>query len=131
MVRPSGPRPAGFALEDPMQRHARMVPFAAAAALRAPAIAAGAVAAASPVVGHVYVNANTSGHNTIAGFDRHADGSLTPLAGSPFEAGGAGARMPFRSPRGPPEAARRPDLLPAHPRGHPIPGPRLPPSGGP
>src|ERR1700757_753815 len=46
---------------------------------------------ASPVVGHVYVNDNTAGTNTVAGFDRHADGSLTPIAGSPFSAGGAGA----------------------------------------
>ena len=30
------------------------------------------------------------GTNTISGFDRHLDGSLTPLAGSPFVAGGAG-----------------------------------------
>jgi 6-phosphogluconolactonase len=88
-----------------MQRHARIVSFAAAAALLASAIAAGAVAAASPVVGHVYVNANTSGHNTIAGFDRHADGSLTPLAGSPFEAGGAGTGMPFGSAGGLQETA--------------------------
>jgi len=44
----------------------------------------------SNVVGHVYVNDNTTGENTIAGFDRHADGTLTPLAGSPFAAGGAG-----------------------------------------
>src|SRR6185312_10234337 len=34
---------------------------------------------------------NTAGVNTIAGFARHADASLTPLAGSPFVAGGAGA----------------------------------------
>jgi 6-phosphogluconolactonase len=40
---------------------------------------------------HVYVNDNTTGTNTIAGFDRHADGTLTPLAGSPFSAGGAGS----------------------------------------
>jgi 6-phosphogluconolactonase len=45
---------------------------------------------ASPVVGHAYVNDNTAGVNTVAGFDRHADGSLTPIAGSPFNAGGAG-----------------------------------------
>ena len=44
----------------------------------------------SPVVGHVYVNDNTAGTNTIGAFDRHADGSLTPEAGSPFAAGGAG-----------------------------------------
>ena len=46
--------------------------------------------AVSPVVGHVYVNDNTAVTNTIGGFDQHADGSLTSLAGSPFSAGGAG-----------------------------------------
>jgi 6-phosphogluconolactonase len=40
--------------------------------------------------GYVYVNDNTTGTNTIAGFLRHPDGSLTPLPGSPFPAGGAG-----------------------------------------
>ena len=45
---------------------------------------------ASQVVGYTYVNDNTATSNTIAGFDRHADGSLTPIAGSPFLAGGAG-----------------------------------------
>jgi 6-phosphogluconolactonase (cycloisomerase 2 family) len=49
-----------------------------------------AVARANPVVGHVYINNNSAGTNTIAGFDRHADGSLTPLPGSPFPDGGAG-----------------------------------------
>ncbi len=44
----------------------------------------------SPVVGHVYLDDNTAGTNTISGFDRHLDGSLTALAGSPFTAGGAG-----------------------------------------
>jgi 6-phosphogluconolactonase len=56
----------------------------------AAAIAAGTASAASNVVGHVYVNDNTAGVNTIAAFDRHADGTLTPLPGSPFPAGGAG-----------------------------------------
>jgi 6-phosphogluconolactonase (cycloisomerase 2 family) len=46
--------------------------------------------AASTVVGHLYVNDNTTGVNTVAGFDRNADGSLTPIAGSPFAVGGAG-----------------------------------------
>jgi 6-phosphogluconolactonase (cycloisomerase 2 family) len=41
-------------------------------------------------VGHAYVNDNTAGVNTVAGFDRHADGSLTPISGSPFNVGGAG-----------------------------------------
>ena len=44
-----------------------------------------------PVVGHAYVNDNTAGQNTVAVFDRHSDGSLTPTAGSPFAIGGAGA----------------------------------------
>jgi 6-phosphogluconolactonase len=46
--------------------------------------------ATTPVVGHLYVNDNTAGTNTIGGFDQHADGSLTTMAGSPFAAGGAG-----------------------------------------
>jgi 6-phosphogluconolactonase len=44
----------------------------------------------SPVVGHVYLDDNTAGANTIGAFDRHLDGSLTPMPGSPFPAGGAG-----------------------------------------
>jgi 6-phosphogluconolactonase len=44
----------------------------------------------SPVVGHVYVNDNTKPAKTIGAFDQHADGMLTPEAGSPFAAGGAG-----------------------------------------
>jgi 6-phosphogluconolactonase len=60
-----------------------------AAAVAVPA-AASAASHASPVVGHVYVNDNTVGKNTIGAFDRHADGTLTPEAGSPFAAGGAG-----------------------------------------
>jgi len=52
--------------------------------------AASASTHASPVVGHVYVNDNTAGANSIGAFDRHADGTLTPEAGSPFAAGGAG-----------------------------------------
>jgi len=59
------------------------------------ALAAGPASAATahhgtPVVGHVYVDDNTAGTNTIGAFDRHADGTLTPEAGSPFTAGGAG-----------------------------------------
>lgn len=44
----------------------------------------------SRVVGQVYINDNTVGTNTIAGFDRHADGTLTAIPGSPFAVGGAG-----------------------------------------
>ncbi len=42
------------------------------------------------MVGHAYINDNTSGVNTIAAFDRHTNGSLTPMPGSPFAIGGAG-----------------------------------------
>jgi 6-phosphogluconolactonase len=64
-----------------------------AAAMAVPASASTAASAgfgASPVVGHVYVNDNTAGTNTIGAFDRHANGTLTPESGSPFIAGGAG-----------------------------------------
>src|SRR5439155_214685 len=44
--------------------------------------AASSAAAASDVTGHVYVNDNTAGENTVAAFDRHSDGPLTPLPGS-------------------------------------------------
>jgi hypothetical protein len=42
------------------------------AAFAAVAVPASASAYASPVVGHVYVNDNTKGTNTIGAFDRHA-----------------------------------------------------------
>src|SRR5205807_9893877 len=35
-------------------------------------------------------NDNTAGTNTVAGFNRQADGTLTPIPGSPFAVGGAG-----------------------------------------
>src|SRR5271170_4775050 len=54
------------------------------------AAASASASTASPVVGYTYVNDNTAGANTVAGFDRHADGSLTPIPGSPFTIGGAG-----------------------------------------
>lgn len=56
------------------------------------AAAAPAVAAAQPGHGSfAYVNDNTAGTNTVAAFVRHADGSLTPVPGSPFNAGGSGS----------------------------------------
>jgi len=66
-----------------------MLGIAAAVAVAVPA-SASASTGASPVTGHVYVNDNTKGTNTIGAFDRHADGSLSPVPGSPFAAGGAG-----------------------------------------
>jgi 6-phosphogluconolactonase len=73
--------------------HARTRIAALCLALLAVAAVAGSgtASAASRVVGHVYVNDNTAGTNTIGAFDRHADGSLTPTPGSPFSVGtGAG-----------------------------------------
>ncbi|HEY2640773.1 MAG TPA: beta-propeller fold lactonase family protein [Streptosporangiaceae bacterium] len=69
---------------------ALIVGLAAAAAVAVPAAASASTSFSSPVAGHVYVNDNTAGANTIGAFDRHADGTLTPQAGSPFAAGGAG-----------------------------------------
>jgi len=60
-------------------------PVAVAAANRAH------TTASSPTVGYVYADDNTATTNTVAGFARHLDGSLTALPGSPFAAGGAGA----------------------------------------
>ena len=54
------------------------------------AASASALAHDDQVVGHAYVNDNTVAPNTVAGFNRHADGSLTPIPGSPFPAGGTG-----------------------------------------
>jgi hypothetical protein len=56
-------------------------------------VAAGGASASPGVVGQVYVNDNTTGVNTVAGFDRHADGTLTPIPGSPFAVGGAVTRL--------------------------------------
>ena len=56
-------------------------------AIAAPAVAS---AAQSHQSGFVYVNDNTAGANTVAGFSRQADGRLTALTRSPFDAGGAG-----------------------------------------
>ena len=44
-----------------------------------------------PIAGYAYVNDNTAVANTVAGFVRHADGSLTPIPGSPFAIGGVGS----------------------------------------
>jgi 6-phosphogluconolactonase len=54
------------------------------------AAASASASTTSPVVGYTYVDGNTAAANTIDGFARHADGSLTAMAGSPFAAGGAG-----------------------------------------
>jgi 6-phosphogluconolactonase (cycloisomerase 2 family) len=54
------------------------------------AAAGAATADSSPVAGFVYVNDNNAGLNTIAGFARHADASLTPLPGASFATGGSG-----------------------------------------
>lgn len=47
-------------------------------------------ALASNSSGHVYLDGNTAGANTVAAYARAADGSLTPTPGSPFQVGGVG-----------------------------------------
>ena len=54
------------------------------------AIAAGAASASPRIVGEVYVNDNTAGLNTVAGYYRRTDGTLTAIPRSPFAVGGAG-----------------------------------------
>ncbi len=75
-----------------MRLHARLVGILGLATMIVTswAVTPTVASAGSAVVGHVYVNDNTAGTNTIGGFDQHADGSLTPLPGSPFTADGAG-----------------------------------------
>ena len=65
-----------------------VIGLAGVAAAVAPGVAA---ANDRPVsAGQVYVNDDTTGANTVAGFARRHDGTLSPLPGSPFPAGGAG-----------------------------------------
>jgi len=64
--------------------------LAAAVTVAAVPMAASAAPRPLPVTGHVYLDDNTAGSNTIAAFDRHPGGALTPEPGSPFTAGGAG-----------------------------------------
>jgi 6-phosphogluconolactonase len=54
------------------------------------AAASASASTASPVVGYTYIDGNTATANTIDAFARHANGSVTPLAGGTFAAGGAG-----------------------------------------
>jgi 6-phosphogluconolactonase len=65
--------------------------LAAAVVITGAAAASRAEAQTSTVIGHVYINDNTAPINTVAGFDRHVDGSLTAMPGSPFVVGGSGA----------------------------------------
>jgi 6-phosphogluconolactonase len=82
-----------------MHRPIRFVVLIAAATALLLGTAPSSLAASSgtAVTGHVYVNNNTAGHNTISGFDRHPDGTLTPIDGTPFNAGGAGIGSPTGS----------------------------------
>ncbi len=81
-----------------MHRTRRIVGLAGTIAALVATLSVGTAAAAGPrTVGHLYVNNNSAGQNTIAAFDRHADGSLTAIPGSPFPTGGAGTGVPFGS----------------------------------
>ena len=86
MIIPNRPR----ALRFLARTRPALILLGLAAVATTAAVPASASTAASPMVGYTYVDGNTAPANTIDGFARHADGSLTPLAGSPFSAGGAG-----------------------------------------
>jgi 6-phosphogluconolactonase (cycloisomerase 2 family) len=59
--------------------------------LAGPIVGPHAGAKASDAAGFVYVDDNTAiGGNTVAGFSRNEDGTLTALPGSPFAVGGTG-----------------------------------------
>jgi 6-phosphogluconolactonase len=64
--------------------------LAATISLFGAAASASASPASARIAGYTYVNDNTAGVNTVAGFDRYSDGSLAPIPGSPFAIGGAG-----------------------------------------
>ena len=114
-----------------MHRGRRLIGLAGAIAAIATTLSVGTAAAAgSPTVGHVYVNNNSSGHNTIAAFDRHADGSLTPIAGSPFDAGGAGTGAPYGSAGGLQRSTDGRYLLATDPASNQISVLRIKPNGG-
>ena len=114
-----------------MHRFSRLLGLAGLLATLVAGLIAGPVAAAgSATVGHVYVNNNSAGRNTIAAFDRHADGSLTPISGSPFDAGGAGTGAPFGSAGGLQETADGRYLLATDPASNQISVLRIKPNGG-
>jgi 6-phosphogluconolactonase (cycloisomerase 2 family) len=113
-----------------MHRLTRLIGLAAASAAVITSLTAGAAfAAGSATIGHVYVNNNTAGRNTVAGFDRHADGSLTVIPGSPFDAGGAGTGAPFGSAGGLQETSDGRYLLATDPASNQISVLRIKPSG--
>jgi 6-phosphogluconolactonase len=114
-----------------MHRIARLSGLAGAMAAIVATLSVSTVAAAgSPVAGHVYVNNNSAGTNTIAAFDRHADGSLTPVTGSPFGAGGAGTGAPYGSAGGLQRSSDGRYLLATDPGSNEISILRIKPNGG-
>jgi 6-phosphogluconolactonase (cycloisomerase 2 family) len=112
------------------KRLLRVASLATATAAMVASLTAAGAFAASPVVGHVYVNGNTTGSNTVAGYERHADGSLTAIAGSPFNAGGAGTGGAFGSAGGLQESSDGRYLLATDPASNDISVLRVKPNGG-
>jgi DNA-binding beta-propeller fold protein YncE len=109
----------------------RLIGLAGAVAALATSLSVSAVAAArAPIVGHIYVNNNSAGANTIAAFDRHGDGSLTPITGSPFAAGGAGTGAPFGSAGGLQQSSDGRYLLATDPGSNQLSVLRIKPNGG-
>jgi 6-phosphogluconolactonase (cycloisomerase 2 family) len=78
-------------------RFASLFVLTVAAAIFVASGAAASRGASGVVIGHVYVNDNTAPSNSVAAYDRLADGSLTPMPGSPFTVGGSGTGHPDAS----------------------------------
>lgn len=112
-----------------MKRITRVIGLAGAATALIASLTAGSAFAGSSTIGHVYVNNNSAGHNSVAGFDRHRDGSLTPIPGSPFAAGGAGTGAPFGSAGGLQETADGRYLLATDPGSNEISVLKIKPNG--
>jgi DNA-binding beta-propeller fold protein YncE len=66
-------------------------------------IAGSLVANAAVPQNTLYIESNNAaaGQNSVLGFHRNSDGSLTPLPGSPFLTGGTGFAVPLTAPPGP------------------------------
>jgi 6-phosphogluconolactonase len=87
--------PQNWSFDVRISKQAAVIGATMTLGLAGPAIVASAATAApghphAKTVGHVYVNDNTATTNTVTAFNRHADGTLTREAGSPFATGGAG-----------------------------------------
>jgi 6-phosphogluconolactonase len=77
-------------MHHPPGKSSRAIIAATVALAAAGTVPAAAAAAHASPAEYVYVNDNTAGTNSVAGFVRRDDGGLAPVPGSPFNTGGEG-----------------------------------------